>query len=108
MPRQRNIANSVTTKIAPTGTGQASRPHCNQRLDDVESGFLPVRVGIQEREDPVAAEAHVEDQEIERNQRGGEGISEIAHAHPGNIKDAGDDAGAGNRRAQVGLEDDEA
>ena len=52
-------------------------------------------------------QAHVKDQEIERQQRRREGVSEIAQAHAGDIQDAGGDSGAGDGGTEIGLQHDQ-
>ena len=74
----------------------------------MEAETFGIGVGIQEGQDAASAIGHVRDQEIESGERGGEGVSKIAQADAGYEEDAGGDSGAGDGRAQVGLEDDQA
>src|SRR5260370_119465 len=61
-----------------TESGHTARRDCDQRLDNVEAKPLRVGVGIQESQDAVFPVRHVKDQEIKRQQRGRERVSEVA------------------------------
>ena len=49
-------------------------------------------------------QAHMKNQQIQRQQRRAKRVREIAHAHSSDIEDAGRDSGAGNGRAQIRLQ----
>src|ERR1051325_171959 len=83
--------------------GNSAGAYGNERLDDVKSALLTVRIRVHERQDAVAAPGDVEHEEIENGERGRERVSKIAQAHAGHVEDAGGDPGAGNRRTEIGL-----
>src|SRR6202050_5806858 len=89
------------------GTGDAASAHRDQRLNDVEASLLAVRIGIQKGENAGAPKADMKNQKIERTQRSREGVSEITNAHPRHIQDASCNSGAGDGRAEIGLQHDE-
>src|SRR5215831_11283449 len=88
--------------------GDAAGRDGDQRLDHVEAASLRVGVGIQESENAIFSIRHVEDQEVERENRSRESISEIAQANTGHEQDAGGDSGASDGGSEVGLEHDQA
>src|ERR1700730_6506393 len=71
----------------------------------MKSRPLPVRVRMQKRQNAAAPPAHMKNQQVQRQQRCSEGITEIAHAHLCHKKNARGYSRTGDGSTQIGLQD---
>ena len=87
--------------------GESAGADGDQRLVDVEAGALRVGGGIEKDQHTLATPGNQEEQSDQRRQRNADRANQILPLDAGQKEHHRSDAGQHQRRAQIGLTDDE-
>src|ERR1035438_3202677 len=79
----------------------------NQRLNNVEAKSLRIGVRIHKSQNAISAVRHMKDQKIERQQRGGKSVSEVAQPNSSDKQNTSGDSGASDGRTEIRLKHDQ-